>query len=150
MNESYDLSLRCKRPGICVSGILCENTKTHGCCWHEDKRKNKNVIYVDGYGDIDPTAFSLASFGLTVPQDIHYCPSCKVTKETLGEIIERITKVLPSPEEYQRMLTLEQKRKKEKERIASEKIRAREKIIAAKKAHEDKKKNQDRYPWLYI
>ena len=147
MNESYDLCLRCKRPDICVSGKLCENTKTHGCCWHEDKRKNKNVIYIDGYGDIDPTTFSLITFGLTVPQDIHYCPSCKVTKETVGEIIDRITKVLPSPEEYQRRLTLEQK---EKDRIATEKIRERLKIIAAKKAHEDQKQNQRKYPWMYI
>jgi hypothetical protein len=147
MNESYDLSLRCKRPGICVSGKLCENTKTHGCCWHEDKRSNKNVIYIDGYGDIDPTALSLISFVITIPQDIHYCPSCRVTKETSGEIIDRITKLLPSPEEYQRRLTLEQK---EKEWILAEKMRERLKIIAAKKAHEEKKKNQDRYPWMYI
>ena len=147
MNESYDLSLHCKRPGICVSGKLCENTKTNGCCWHEDKRSNKNIIYIDGFGDIDPTAFSLTTFGLTVPQDIHYCPSCKVTKETVGEIIERITKVLPSPEEYQRRLTLEQK---EKERIFAEKMKERLRILTARKAHEDKKKNQEKYPWRYI
>jgi hypothetical protein len=144
MNESYDLSLRCKRPGTCVSGKLCENTKTHGCCWHEDKRKNKNIIYIDGYGDIDPTAFSLTSFGLTVPQDIHYCPSCKVTKETVGEIIERIRKVLPDPEEYQRKLTLEQK---QKERIVAEKIRERLKVENARKIHELIKKNNS---WPYI
>lgn len=142
MNESYDLSLPCKRPGICVSGSLCQNTKTPGCCWHEDKRKNKNIIYIDGYGDIDPTALSLTTFGLTVPPDIHYCPSCKVTKETVGEIIDKIRKVLPDPEEYQRRLTLEQKKK---DRIVAEKIRERLKVENARKVNEILKRSNS---WL--
>jgi len=126
--DSNDLSLPCKSPGICVSGKLCQNTKTPGCCWHEDKRTNKNIIYIDGYGDIDLTAFSL-----TIPPDIQYCPSCKVTKETLGEIIERIRKMLPSPEEYQRMLTMKQK---EIER----KMKERQKIEDARRAKKEAQK----------
>lgn len=142
MNESCDLSLPCKRPGICVSGILCQNTKTPGCCWHEDRRTNKNIIYIDGYGDIDPSIFSLTSFDLTIPPDIHYCPSCKVTKETLAEIIERIRKMLPSPEEYQRILTMKQKEieRKMKER---QKIEAARLIKNKKKAQEEAQKKRD-------
>ena len=146
MNESFHLSLPCKRPDICVSGSLCQNTKTTGCCWHEDRRTNKNLIYIDGYGDIDPTTLSLNSFDLIVPPDIHYCPSCKVTKETLAEIIERIKEILPTPEEYQKKLTMEQK---ERDRIIAEKLRERQKIEAArliknkKKAQEEAQKKRD-------
>jgi hypothetical protein len=146
MNTSFELSLDCKRPSICVSGCLCQNTKTLGCCWHEDKRINKNIIYIDGYGDIDTTELSLTSFDLAIPPDIHYCPSCKVTKETLSEIIHKITQMLPSPEEYQRRLTLEQK---ERDRIFVEKMRERLKIENARRAKKEAQKPQDKYSiWL--
>lgn len=138
MSTSLDLSLPCKRPGICVSGCLCQNTKTPGCCWHEDKRTNKNIIYIDGYGDIDPSAFSMTSFDFTIPHDIHYCPSCKVTKETLAEIIERIRKMLPSPEEYQRILTMKQKE-------IDRKMKERLKIEEARRAKKEAQKPQDKY-----
>lgn len=137
MSTSLDLSLHCRRPGICVSGSLCQNTKTPGCCWHEDKRTNKNIIYIDGYGDIDPTAFGLTSFDLTIPPDIHYCPSCKVTKETLAEIIERIRKMLPSPEEYQRILTMKQKE-------IDRKMKERQKIEDARRAKKEAQKPKDK------
>jgi hypothetical protein len=146
MNTSFDLSLDCKRPSICISGSLCQNTNTSGCCWHEDKRINKNKIYIDGYGDIDPTELSLTSFDLVIPQDIHYCPSCKVTKVTFSEIIHKITQTLPSPEEYQRRLTLEQK---ERDRIFVEKMRERLKIENARRAKKKAQKPQDKYSiWL--
>jgi len=136
MNESYDLGLPCKRPDICVSGSLCQNTKTHGCCWHEDRRVNKNIIYIDCYGDID-----LTSFNLEVPADIHYCPSCRVTKETLAELIDRIKEMLPTPEEYQKKLTIEQKKK---DQILAEKLRERQQIEAARIV-KNKKKAEDEY-----
>ena len=91
----------CQRPSKCISGNLCEKTKTDYCCWDEDKRKNKNLFYLDNYGEIDPTPY-----GITVPADIHYCPSCRTTKETLAEIIERLLLILPDPEMYHRNQTI--------------------------------------------
>jgi len=101
----------CQRPSKCVSGILCENIKTDYCCWHEDKRINKNIFYLDKYGEIDPTLY-----GLTIPVDIYYCPSCRTTKETLAEIIERLHKVLPDPESYQRIQTIAKNTREREER----------------------------------
>ena len=91
----------CQRPSKCISGNLCENTKTDFCCWHEDRRKNKSIFYLDKYGEIDPTPY-----GITVPADIHYCPSCRTTKETLAEIVERLYQILPDPEIYHRNQTI--------------------------------------------
>jgi hypothetical protein len=68
-------SICCNRPDICTSGSLFKNTKTTYCCWHEDIRINKNKIFINTYGEID-----LTKYNLSIPQDLYYCPSCKVTK----------------------------------------------------------------------
>jgi len=82
---------QCMRPNPCMGDVPCQNTKTEKCCWHSDIRtvKEKNTIYFDMHGDVD-----LTTFGLTVPEDIYYCPSCKITKESSIDIINDITKTL--------------------------------------------------------
>jgi hypothetical protein len=72
----------CKRPEICFSGKLCSNTKTDHCCWHEDQRKNKNIHYVDMYGMVN-----FSRYGVILPPDIHYCPTCKITTHTISDFI---------------------------------------------------------------
>lgn len=83
---------QCRRPAACVSSCLCDNMKTTYCCWHEDVRTDdeKNTIYLDRYGKID-----LTMFDMTVPQDIHYCPSCRLTTESAADIINKIMETLP-------------------------------------------------------
>jgi len=80
----------CKFPGICISGKKCENIgkKIH-CCWHEDKSRNKNIIYIDGYGKINAQ-----KHGFEVPIDIFYCPSCKISSVNPTVLIEQIKKYL--------------------------------------------------------
>jgi hypothetical protein len=90
-------TLCCKRPNICISNSLCQNTKTPSCCWHEDKRDNKNIIYIDNYGKIDVT-----EFGLSIPQDLYYCPGCKITKEKSSKIINNLLLTLPPLDEFNR------------------------------------------------
>lgn len=74
LQKNSDSDCCCKGNGIsCKTKSLCENS-TNLCCWHADVRENKNVFYIDGYGELD-----LTRYGLAVPQDIHYCPSCKIS-----------------------------------------------------------------------
>lgn len=98
----------CCRPDICISGILCENSKTTFCCWHKDIRTNKNIIYIDTYGEVN-----LTKFKLSIPPDLYYCPSCKITKEKPSDIIDNVITLLPPPNEYNRIKQLESNRKKE-------------------------------------
>jgi len=85
-----DLCLPCRKPDICLSKRLCDNIKTTSCCWHEDIRDNKNIIYLDKYGSID-----LSIYNLSIPPDIYYCPSCKITEESSFDIINNILRILP-------------------------------------------------------
>ena len=86
------MTLECMRPDPCMSKYSCHNIKTKYCCWHEDIRTHteKNTIYLDRYGEIDLTAFDML-----VPQDIHYCPSCRITTESAADIINKIMETLP-------------------------------------------------------
>jgi hypothetical protein len=70
------------RPEICFSGKLCSNTRTKHCCWHEDRRNNKNIHYVDMYGMVN-----FSSYGVKLPPDIHYCPTCKITTHNICDFI---------------------------------------------------------------
>lgn len=90
-NYKMVMTHQCMRPNPCMGESPCQNTKTEKCCWHSDIRtvNEKNTIYFDMHGDVD-----LTTFGLTIPEDIYYCPSCKITKESSIDIINDITKTL--------------------------------------------------------
>ena len=120
----------------------CVLTKTTACCWHEDKREAKdlNKIYVDDYGYIDVTYY-----GFTVPKDIYYCPSCKVTTVSADNIIEELKKVLEPPEAYKHRLTMEANKKM---RDARNKQRQVARILEQKKNHEMMKKWQQAHQRL--
>jgi len=93
MTTIFDSSTPCSRPEICFSGKLCSNKMTKECCWHEDIRHNKNIHYVDGYGNVN-----FSKFGVKLPRDIHYCPTCKITQNSIFDFI----KYLPSQEKYKK------------------------------------------------
>lgn len=92
-----------KSEGIsCCTNSLCILPHTKKCCWHEDTRENKGIMYVDGYGDVD-----VKYYGITVPIDLYYCPECKQTTETISGILEKLNKLMEEPEEYQKRKTME-------------------------------------------
>jgi hypothetical protein len=82
---------------------VCQLTKTSSCCWHEDKRKNKAVLYIDGYGDVD---VDTSSYLVDIPVDIYYCPSCKKSETTIGSILEILKERMEPPEEYAKKITM--------------------------------------------
>ncbi len=89
----------CKFPNICVSGKICSNVnKKIKCCWHMDDRIDKNIIYVDGYGYIDPTYYLVK-----IPCDLYYCPTCKISEVSATEQIEELKKILPPIEEWKKL-----------------------------------------------
>ncbi len=69
----------------------CSMKKNPKCCWCTDKRTNKEkkLLYLDGYGKVD-----LTYLGVEIPIDIHYCPSCKLTKMTVNELVYMFTESL--------------------------------------------------------
>jgi hypothetical protein len=56
-----------------------------------DKRnkKEKKLLYLDGYGKVD-----LSYLGVEIPVDIHYCPSCKMSKITIDELLDKFSESL--------------------------------------------------------
>ena len=114
----------------------CVLTKTTMCCWHEDKRETNdlNKIYMDDYGYIDVTYY-----GFTVPKDIYYCPSCKVTTVSADNIIEELKKVLEPPEAYKHRQTIETTQRM---RDTRDKLREAARILEKKKVRELNKKRQ--------
>jgi hypothetical protein len=94
------------RPDPCMGECPCQNTKTEKCCWHSDIRtvKEKNTIYFDMYGDVD-----LTTFDMTIPEDIYYCPSCKVTKESTVSFINNIMKTLAPKIQERQQIELKEK-----------------------------------------
>lgn len=111
----------------CEAKNPCEFKHTMYCCWHEDKRMNKNMFYLDLYGWIDPTYY-----GVTIPIDLYYCPSCKVTNKHAGDIIDNLKNVMEPPDKYQERITLEKDRQlkeyKKKTNAISLKIEKDEKM----------------------
>ena len=89
----------------CEGSHTCQMEKTQYCCWHEDKRTNKNMFYLDLYGWIDPSYY-----GITIPVDLYYCPSCKVTDKHAGDIIDAMKKVMEPPDKYKERITLEKEK----------------------------------------
>lgn len=76
----------CKFPEACISGKICDNiNKKIHCCWHQDLRKNKNMIYIDGYGEIN-----VSKLNIVLPDDLFYCPSCKMSPENPVVLMEEI------------------------------------------------------------
>ncbi len=69
----------------------CFMKKNPKCCWCMDKRtkKEKKLLYLDGFGKVD-----LSYLGVDIPIDIHYCPSCKVTKTSIEELVSKFTESL--------------------------------------------------------
>src|SRR4051812_4636056 len=70
----------------CTNRQTCHND-TKNCCWCADKRDiiEKSIVYLDRFGFIN-----LEKYGISIPVDIHYCPSCKhsdVTRDTLLKML---------------------------------------------------------------
>jgi hypothetical protein len=77
-----------EKPCKCGQTPKCGFTST--CCFCADSRKPRDVkTYVDQYGFL----------GIEyIPQDIHYCSSCKTTTKSLVEIVEELKKIIPASE----------------------------------------------------
>ncbi len=101
----------------CCKDNLCILPHTTKCCWHEDIRRNKNIMYIDGYGDVD-----VSYYGITVPMDLYYCPSCKKTDDTISGILDKLNKLMENPEDYHKRRTLEQNMK---QRLYRDRLRAK-------------------------
>lgn len=89
---------------------------------------------MDDYGYIDVTYY-----GFTVPKDIYYCPSCKVTTVSADNIIEELKKVLEPPEAYKHRQTIETTQRM---RDTRDKLREAARILEKKKVRELNKKRQ--------
>jgi len=158
--------MECNRPDICTSGKLCLNTNTKECCHHADRRDPSiREIYIDEYGiignwdgvlnnnlicfpehniviGIDSDIIRVKH--INIPYDIYYCPSCRVTIKTSGEIISEIKSQLPTPSVWGNIIKKVKIAKQEKiDRIYAEQLKAAKKanktaIKNATRLHEDK------------
>lgn len=84
----------------------CQLPHTSKCYWHEDRRKNKNIMYIDGYGDVD-----VSYYGFIHPVDLYYCPGCKKTAENVGTIIKQLETIMEDPDKYSARITAQKKAK---------------------------------------
>jgi hypothetical protein len=84
----------------CMGECPCQNTKTEKCCWHYDIRtvKEKNTIYFDMHGDID-----LTTFDMIIHEDIYYCTSCKITKESSDDITKTLSLKIKEQQKQQQL-----------------------------------------------
>jgi hypothetical protein len=119
----------------CCGNVVCMMSHTKKCCWHEDIRKDKNMMYIDGYGDVN-----VSYYGINVPIDIYYCPNCKTSKETIHDILDSLNKIMEPPELYHDRIT---RFEKEKSNKIKNKIKSIDLINNKKKEKENEKKMKE-------